>query len=137
MLSSSEFRLLVAALSGQSTPMESTRREVLTGAAAIAATAVLPAVPQAATPAWLLEARAALLAKPLLGWSSGLSILGGWCADHGGAEPEDYDLSVKCSFARALDSGTAELTADGRLVLTELGREELRWEWLESSDFDM
>jgi hypothetical protein len=113
---------------------EPTRREALTGAAAIVAAAALPVLPASTVkPAWLVAAEADLAADPWLdvhcfGPSWALTILNG----HGGVDPLLYDQQVRASFASALSKGEATMVPDGRLFITDRGRKVWYEDWLES-----
>ena len=114
---------------------EQTRREVLIGTAATAVAASLSAV-ALATPAWLVEARAAMRAlgetRCLFSTSwCALSLLSARAVD-GGADPELYGPDVQRDFAYALDEGWGTLEESGRLMVTKRGRAEWELELLES-----
>ena len=115
--------------------MQTSRREILAGAAAVTVTVVLPAVPLP-TPTWLVEARAAMDA---LGPSRS-RFSTPWCAlsllshgaEHGGLEPDIYAPDQRPDLAYALEQGWATLEADGRLMITKLGQAEWELELFDS-----
>jgi hypothetical protein len=114
------------------------RREVLAGASAVAATvaaaAVVPSLPTI-KPDWLVAAELDLAADPWLdfncfGPSQALTILN----RQDGVDPRLYgqDREVRSGFASALSKGEATMAPDGRLFITDRGRKVWHAEWLDS-----
>jgi hypothetical protein len=80
-----------------------------------------------------MEARARLLAlgtRFATPWFALSTLSRG--AEHGGVEPELYGADFQRDLAHALDQGWAKLEADGRLMITELGRAEWELELFDS-----
>jgi len=118
-----------------------TRREILAGAAATVAAAALPALPVAVAtattkPDWLLAAEADLGVLnwfPMFGPGTALTVMkNAWECGEDGVDPTRYDEGVRCQFAKALEYGDAMMAANGRLHITEHGRETWEAEWLDS-----
>jgi hypothetical protein len=124
----------------QDTECHRSRREVLAGAAAVAAASVLPCPVTAAVPslppikpAWLVTAEANLAADPWLafncfGPSCALTVLN----RDDSIDPLLYDKEVRAGLASALSNGEATMAPDGRLFITDRGRKVWHEEWLGS-----
>jgi hypothetical protein len=97
-----------------------------------------PSAAAAAKPDWLAAAEASIRDDPR---EAAMSFLGSRGvalsvlnveSGRGGAIPQRYDANLHRTFARFLADGLATLDAEGRLHVTDRGREEWEWYWLEA-----
>ena len=114
-----------------------TRREVLAGAAAVVAASALPVpdiapiVSAAPKPAWLLAAEATGTADYTCGprMVDALIALPPSKREGIAVDPEKFDTDMQLELARALHAGYAELTPEGRLRMTPSGVRADEQEW--------
>jgi hypothetical protein len=108
------------------------RREVLAAAATAAAASALPNLPVVPKPAWLAAAEAEIAANPWAAWPllRGMPLTVVANAAEAGRDPLPYP-NLFAGFAGLLRDGLAALGSDGRLRITEAGREAEHAAWLD------